>query len=68
MDLEASVYGFEDYRLAEHLTMHNADLKAVNSAKGEIVKPEPVSGGVKDGAKLSVRLPAASWNVIRLVK
>jgi alpha-N-arabinofuranosidase len=68
MDLEAGIYGFEAYTLTEHITMHNRDLKAANSAKGEIVKPEAQQGGRLDGTKLSVRLPAASWNVIRLKK
>jgi alpha-N-arabinofuranosidase len=68
LDLEADIYSFEGYALTEHITMHNADLKAVNSARGETVKPETQQGGRLDGAKLSVRLPAASWNVIRLKK
>jgi alpha-N-arabinofuranosidase len=68
MDIEADVYGFEAYTFAEHITMYHSDLKATNSAKGEIVKPQTQSGGRLDGTKLSVRLPPVSWNVIRLKK
>jgi alpha-N-arabinofuranosidase len=68
MELEAELAGFEGYKLAEHITMHHQDLKAVNSAKGEVVKPETLNGGKLDGTKFQTRLPAASWNVIRFVK
>jgi alpha-N-arabinofuranosidase len=68
MDLEADVYGFEDYRLIEHIALHHENLNAVNSAKGETVKPGQRQGGRLDGTKLSVRLPPASWNVIRAGK
>ncbi|GHV93584.1 intracellular exo-alpha-(1-_5)-L-arabinofuranosidase 1 [Spirochaetia bacterium] len=70
LDLEAGIYGFTQYRLIEHSALYNADLKAVNSAAGEKVKPVVQSGGKLEGAgenlSLSVRLPPASWNVIRL--
>jgi alpha-N-arabinofuranosidase len=68
LDLTADVHGFEGCRLAEHITLHHADLKAVNSAKEEAVRPETISGGKLDGGKLETRLPPASWNVIRLTK
>jgi alpha-N-arabinofuranosidase len=68
MDLEAEIYGLDGYRLAEHITMHNGDLKAANSAGGEKVKPETAAGGKLDGSRLEVRLLPASWNVIRLTR
>jgi alpha-L-arabinofuranosidase len=78
LELSANIYGFEPgpadsgtsgFRAAEHITMHNADLKAVNSAKGETVKPRPVPGGANlDSTSLCALLPPASWNVIRLLK
>ena len=68
MDLEASLHGYEGYVFEEHIALHNRDLKAVNSAKGETVRPEKHNGGRLDGAKLSVRLAPASWNVLRLKK
>jgi alpha-N-arabinofuranosidase len=68
MELEANLYGYEDYALEEHITLHHPDLMAVNSANTEIVRPEKQSGGKLEEAKLFVRLAPASWNVIRLRK
>jgi alpha-N-arabinofuranosidase len=67
MDLEADVYGFENNKKVEHTVLCNPDLKAVNSAAGEKVKPAPQNGGSFDGKNLTVRLPKASWNLIRIV-
>jgi alpha-N-arabinofuranosidase len=68
LDLEADVYGFEGYRFVEHITLNNPDLKAVNSARGEKVKPSAAGQGKLDGSRLEVKLPPASWNVIRLME
>ncbi|MDR0908453.1 MAG: alpha-N-arabinofuranosidase [Spirochaetaceae bacterium] len=66
MELDADLYGFEGCKIIEHSTLHNDNLLAVNGPKGEVVKPQTVQGGKLDGAKLSVQLPKASWNVIRI--
>ena len=68
METEADICGFENYVLAEHLSLHNRDLKAVNSAKAEIVFPVTQNNSRQEGTKLTVRLAPASWNVIRLKK
>jgi alpha-N-arabinofuranosidase len=68
MELEANIFGYEGYALYEHIALHNNDLKAVNSAKGETVCPERQSGGRHDGTKLITRLAPASWNVLVLRK
>jgi alpha-N-arabinofuranosidase len=68
LDLEADIYGFEAYRFIEHSALHNPDLKAVNSAQGEKVKPAAAAPGALDGSALRITLPPASWNVIRLGK
>jgi alpha-N-arabinofuranosidase len=68
IDLEAGVCGFEGYIIREHIAMYHKDLKAVNSAEGETVKPGQQQGGSLDGAVLNCRLAPASWNVIRLKK
>jgi alpha-N-arabinofuranosidase len=69
MELEALLFGFDDYRLVEHITMNNADLKAVNSACGETVRPvaiAPVKTETRSGSQgIEASLPAASWNVLR---
>jgi alpha-N-arabinofuranosidase len=69
-DLEADINGFENLRLLEHISLNHRDLKAVNSANEEKVKPAIQNGGAAEGkaggTRLKVRLPPASWNVIRL--
>ena len=65
MELEIDMRGFEGYKLTNRIVLENDDLKAVNSASGENVKPHPVvtlSGGD------TLRLPKLSWNVIRFAK
>jgi alpha-N-arabinofuranosidase len=70
--LDAEIAGFSDMSLAEHRVLRNDDLNAANSISGEKVKPVLQQGGVienKPGSlQLTAALPAASWNVIRLVK
>ncbi|GHU07646.1 intracellular exo-alpha-(1-_5)-L-arabinofuranosidase 1 [Spirochaetia bacterium] len=72
-DLETGFYGFEKYTLLEHIAMNNADIKAANSAQGEKVHPVTLdtgnlgnNSGSRDAAGFEIRLPPASWNVIRL--
>ncbi|MDR2535053.1 MAG: alpha-N-arabinofuranosidase [Treponema sp.] len=66
LDLTAGVYGFEQYQFIEHITLNHENLQAVNSAKEETVRPVVRHKGTIDGAVLEIRLPPASWNVIRL--
>jgi alpha-N-arabinofuranosidase len=72
INLDAEIAGFGGMVLAEHRILKNDDLNAVNSINGEKVKPVIQQGGVienKSGSLyLKAVLPAASWNVIRLVK
>ncbi|ANS76664.1 alpha-N-arabinofuranosidase [Paenibacillus yonginensis] len=66
--LTCDVRGFEGYGVAEHIVLQSDDLKAVNSADQERVKPH--SGGdasLQDGY-VQALIPKASWNVIRLAK
>ena len=58
-----------DLRVAEHSVLHHDDVKAVNTESApDTVVPSKGDEGVMDGGKLSIPLPALSWNVIRLVK
>jgi alpha-N-arabinofuranosidase len=70
MDLEANLYDMGSMKLIEQLSLNNPDLNAVNSVKGETVKPVVVSGAKIESAgsvsRLEARLPPASWNVIRM--
>ena len=64
--LEATLRGFEGYRVAECLSLESQDLKAENSAACEKVHPIARQDAEMDGDKLQVMLHKASWNVIRL--
>jgi alpha-N-arabinofuranosidase len=70
VNLEAEIAGFGDLRLAEHRVLCHKDLKAVNSAQEEKVRPAVQQGGSIEGPAgsklLRADLPPASWNVIRL--
>ena len=66
IDLECDVRSFGDLKVVQHIILDNADLKATNSKDGEKVKPRDGNGAKVDAGLLSARLPALSWNVIRL--
>jgi alpha-N-arabinofuranosidase len=68
LDVDIRLFDFEHYRFTDHTALYNHDLLAVNGAGGERVRPEEQPAGKMDGNTLSVRLPPASWNVIRLGK
>ena len=60
--------GFEGYRLAEHIVLENPDMKAVNSALGEMVAPVKTDRSTfADGVVTSLLKPA-TWNMILLKK
>jgi alpha-N-arabinofuranosidase len=71
INMEAEISGFSEMKLAEHRVMCNSNLDTVNSAAQEKVKPVNQQGGKIEGKansqRLEVSLPAASWNLIRLV-
>ena len=51
----------------EHIVLHHDDVKAVNSEEHPLnVAPVSVQGGKIENGILTVKLPALSWNVIRL--
>ncbi|MMZ63821.1 Intracellular exo-alpha-(1-_5)-L-arabinofuranosidase [compost metagenome] len=68
LDLECDVRSFEGYRLVEHIVMEHEDLKAVNTAAEEKVKPHSGGGASLRDGYLTGRLAKASWNVMRLKK
>ena len=52
---------------AEHIVLHHDDVKAVNTEKNpDEVAPKNGRKAKLDGGKMTVKLPALSWNVIRL--
>ncbi len=68
LDLNCDVRSFEGYIIEEHIVLENDDLKAVNTADNEQVKPHNGGNSTLDGGILTARLSKASWNVIRLRK
>jgi alpha-N-arabinofuranosidase len=70
IELEANIHDLENLTVIEHITLNNKDLKAVNSVKGEKVKPAVLSGAKLENSggksRLDACLPPASWNVIRM--
>jgi alpha-N-arabinofuranosidase len=66
LELSGELRGFPPCTVVEHLVMDHADRKAVNTVGSEKVKPRTGSGARIDGNRLEARLPALSWNVIRL--
>jgi alpha-N-arabinofuranosidase len=72
LDLGLCLENFEGFRLQEHITLNHPDPKAVNAAGDEKVKPKalplphfPGLAEKQNGGCLEIRLPAASWNVLR---
>ncbi|MEX1031084.1 MAG: alpha-N-arabinofuranosidase [Paenibacillaceae bacterium] len=68
LDLTCDVRSFEGYRVIEHIVLENNDLKAVNTAKSEAVKPCSNGNAKVDSGFVKAFLPQKSWNVIRLSK
>jgi len=67
--LECDLRAFDSLTIAEHIVLHHDDVKAVNTEEHpDTVAPKKGRGGKVDGGKMTVRLPALSWNVIRLAK
>lgn len=66
LELECDLRSFAGYEIAEHLIMHHEDLKARNSAAGEVVKPSATGDAAIDGGIVRTHLAPKSWNVIRL--
>jgi len=71
IDLEVEIAGLGKLSLIEHRLLANSDLYASNSASQEKVKPVIKTGGKLENkagsTRLEINLPAASWNVIRLI-
>lgn len=67
--LEIDLRAFDSLRLSEHILLHHDDVKAINTEENPMnVAPVAGPGGILDGGKATVRVPALSWNVIRFTK
>jgi len=68
IQLVTDVRGMEGYGVLAHVVLEHDDLKAVNGAGMERVKPQIVSQSSIDSGVMTSLLHKASWNVIRLGK
>jgi alpha-N-arabinofuranosidase len=67
MNLAVELSNFKDYSVGECITMHHADLNAVNTSENpDEVTPSALDGVSISAGEMSATLPPASWNVIRL--
>jgi alpha-N-arabinofuranosidase len=66
LPLEVRAEGFAGLALDQALTLHDADLKAVNTkASPDRIKPSALKGSAVEGSRIRATLPAASWSVLR---
>jgi alpha-N-arabinofuranosidase len=67
LPLTADVRGFGTMQVTEHSVLADDDLQARNTAEHpDRVEPRPGHGARLDDGQLTVGLPPASWNVLRL--
>jgi len=65
--LTVEMRAFAPMRVAEWTVLRDDDLTAANTrANPARVQLRPMTGATMDGSRLMVRLPPASWNMIRL--
>lgn len=68
-ELELDLRSFGNLKIEEHITLHHDDVKAVNTEENpDNVIPTKGPGGIMDGSRAIIRIPALSWNVIRMTK
>ncbi len=66
-ELEARLRGFGRLAIEGQTVLTDPDLRACNGADDpERLVPRPAGGATVEDGRLSVRLAARSWNVVRL--
>jgi len=65
VSFETELRGFSDYQVLEYIVMEGYDLKAVNSAEGENVRPAAKTDYLFDNGTFTANMKKCSWNVIR---
>ena len=68
VEFDVDLRGFEGYKVVDFQAMEGTDMKAVNSAAGEAVKPAARSDYRLDGGIFTANLKPASFAVIVLGK
>ncbi|MDI9504595.1 MAG: alpha-N-arabinofuranosidase [Clostridiales bacterium] len=68
-ELTVNLGGFEGLSKVQHILLHHDDVKAINTEENpDNVSPVEVPAGTLVDGKLKVKLPAISWNVIRMTR
>ena len=68
-ELTLDLRSFDGLTLVEHQALTHEDVKAVNTEDDPFnVRPTAGPGGRVDGGRLTARIPALSWNAIRLTE
>ena len=69
MEVTCDLRQYADYKVKEHIVLHDEDLKAVNTEDDPFrIRPEADGTSAMDGGQLTAVLKHKSWNVIRLGK
>lgn len=68
LDTLIKMSGYEGLYIEDHVVLTGSDMKAVNSAETEQVKPVQGKDASLTGEGLKLLLPARSWQMIRLKK
>ncbi len=69
VELTVDLRDFSGLRQVEHTVLHHPEVTAVNTLKNpNTVLPVAGCGGKMDGGKLTILIPALSWNVVRVTK
>lgn len=68
LELTCDIRSFEGYAVTEHIVLEHDNLKAVNTADLESVKPHTRGNAKARDGHVNALLSKASWNVIRLKK
>ncbi|UOE93565.1 alpha-N-arabinofuranosidase [Alkalihalobacillus sp. LMS39] len=66
LDLTIDVRSFENYHIVEHIVLEHDNMKAVNTAEREEIKPQHNGQSSLQDGVITARIRKASWNVIRL--
>ena len=67
IELAVDLRDFPGLSSVSHEVLSHPDLKAVNTEnQPDNVRPVQGEGGVLYGGRLTVRVPKASWNVVRI--
>ena len=68
IQLDCDLRAFGELKVKEHIVLHHDDVKAVNTENNpNNVIPCQGNGAAMDKGKITVKLPALSWNVLRLI-